>query len=152
MAQTIKTNNKSAVMRVGPKHQITITKDLFNKLQISVGDFLEGVYERGGIFIKPKRLVEVERADAPSLTQKEQKLVGVVRGKIKRIQTNMINSRGLTEQEAVLGVKLGIIDKDQKWWWKEYWQKGEREAEKDIKEGRVKTFNNVNDLIADLNS
>lgn len=40
----------------------------------------------------------------------------------------------------------------QKWFWTEPWQKGEREADEDIKKGRVKTFANVEDLIADLES
>lgn len=44
------------------------------------------------------------------------------------------------------------IEKDQAWFWTEGWQKGEREADEDIKAGRVKRFNNVNDLIADLES
>ncbi len=34
----------------------------------------------------------------------------------------------------------------------EEWQKGEREEEEDIRAGRVKSFNNIHDLIADLES
>lgn len=39
----------------------------------------------------------------------------------------------------------------QKWFWTEEWQEGEREAEQEIKAGDVATFNNLDDLFADLN-
>jgi hypothetical protein len=41
---------------------------------------------------------------------------------------------------------------DQKYFWTKEWQQGEREADEDIKAGRVKKFTNVNDLFADLDS
>jgi hypothetical protein len=41
---------------------------------------------------------------------------------------------------------------DQAWFWTKEWQEGEREAEEDIKNGRVKSFSNVHDLIAELDS
>lgn len=43
-------------------------------------------------------------------------------------------------------------DPDQAWFWTEEWQKGEREAEEDIREGRVKGFDTMEELLADLNS
>ncbi|MBU4350306.1 AbrB/MazE/SpoVT family DNA-binding domain-containing protein [bacterium] len=43
-----------------------------------------------------------------------------------------------------------IIDKAQSWFWTKKWQDAEKEADKDIKAGRVKTFDNVNDLMKDL--
>lgn len=33
------------------------------------------------------------------------------------------------------------IPKDQAWFWTKEWQEGEKEAEEDIKAGRVKKFN-----------
>ena len=82
----------------------------------------------------------------------ETKLTLTVKNKIKKIQTDMINSKGLDDEEAQIAVKIGLLDEDQAWWWKEHWQKGEREAEKDIKEGRVSgPFDNVEDLMKDLN-
>ena len=45
-----------------------------------------------------------------------------------------------------------LIDKSQAYFWTEEWQKGEREADEDIKAGRVKRFATVEELIADLNS
>jgi AbrB family looped-hinge helix DNA binding protein len=43
-----------------------------------------------------------------------------------------------------------IIDKAQSWFWTKKWQDEEKEADKDIEAGKVKTFDNVNDLIKDL--
>jgi AbrB family looped-hinge helix DNA binding protein len=42
------------------------------------------------------------------------------------------------------------IDKDQAWFWTERWQKLEEEAEHDIREGRVKSFDSVEDLIDEM--
>ena len=45
------------------------------------------------------------------------------------------------------------VPKDQEWFWSEEWQKGEREANADMEAGRiVGPFDNVEELIADLNS
>jgi hypothetical protein len=44
------------------------------------------------------------------------------------------------------------VPKDQEWYWTKQWQKWERQAEEDIVAGRVKGFDTVEDLIADLNS
>ena len=38
----------------------------------------------------------------------------------------------------------------QRYFWTKKWQKSERQADKDIKEGKVKEFNSVNELIEDL--
>jgi antitoxin MazE len=43
-----------------------------------------------------------------------------------------------------------IIDKTQSWFWTKKWQKAEREADEDIKAGRVKTFDEVDSLMKDL--
>jgi hypothetical protein len=45
-----------------------------------------------------------------------------------------------------------LIDKSQAYFWTEGWQRGEREAEADIKAGRVQRFQRAADLIADLES
>ena len=44
------------------------------------------------------------------------------------------------------------IDRSQAYFWTKRWQEGERQAEEDIRAGRMKEFNNVDDLIADLES
>ena len=58
----------------------------------------------------------------------------IVRNKITKIQTDQKNSIGLTKKEAQIAVKLGLIDKDQVWYWLEHWQKDERKATNDITE------------------
>lgn len=45
-----------------------------------------------------------------------------------------------------------LIDKDQAYFWSQEWQAGEREAEEDIDEGRVKEFDSVDELLEELNS
>lgn len=40
--------------------------------------------------------------------------------------------------------------KNQAYFWTKRWQEGEREADEDIKAGRVKTFDSVDELIKDL--
>lgn len=44
------------------------------------------------------------------------------------------------------------IAKDQAWFWSSEWQKGEREADNDISNDEVKTFNNAEDAISFLRS
>jgi len=41
--------------------------------------------------------------------------------------------------EIVLRAKV-LVDKNQEWFWSERWQKGEAEAEEDIRKGRVHRF------------
>ncbi len=43
-----------------------------------------------------------------------------------------------------------LIDNDQSWFWTKEWQEEEREADEDIKAGRVKEFDNVEDFIKEL--
>ena len=45
-----------------------------------------------------------------------------------------------------------ITPSEDVWFWSKEWQEKEREADEDIKAGRVKRFKNVEDLIKDLNS
>lgn len=53
------------------------------------------------------------------------------------------------EDEIVIRPVL-IIDKTQSWFWTKKWQKAEREADEDIKAGKVKTFDEVDSLTKDL--
>jgi len=43
-------------------------------------------------------------------------------------------------------------EEDQSWFWTDEWQQRLAEAMSDLKEGRVKEFDSVEELIADLNS
>jgi AbrB family looped-hinge helix DNA binding protein len=53
------------------------------------------------------------------------------------------------EERAVLMPKR-LVDKSQAYFWTKRWQKGEKEASQDIKAGRVKSFDSVDDLIKEL--
>ena len=84
-----------SITRIGPKHQITIPKDVFQALNLEVGDFLEAGIEDNTIVLVPKKL----------------------------------------------------IPKDQAWFWTKEWQKREKQADHDIREGRlVGPFKSVKDF------
>lgn len=42
------------------------------------------------------------------------------------------------------------VDASQSWFWTERWQQMEREADEDIRAGRVRQFDDVEGLLADL--
>ena len=43
-----------------------------------------------------------------------------------------------------------LVDKSQAYFWTEEWQAAEREADEDIRAGRTRTFESVDELLADL--
>ncbi len=47
--------------RISPKHQITIPKEAFEKLQLEVGDFLEVETREEGLLLIPKKLVSKDQ-------------------------------------------------------------------------------------------
>jgi len=55
----------------------------------------------------------------------------------------------IIDDKAIL-VPKKLVDKSQAYFWTRRWQEGEIEAEKDVRAGRVKTFNSAKDLIKDL--
>ena len=124
--------------KMKPKGQITIPKPVRDQLGLSEGDLVEIDVEGGRGIIIPQRVVAA--APAPRLSAKEQRALARATKKIAAVNEDMVNSRGLTEDEAGVAAKAGLIAEDQRWWWLENWQKGEREAERDIRAGRVQTF------------
>jgi len=87
------------VVKIMQRRQVVIPKELFEKLHLEIGDFLE---------------VEL----------KEDKLVYIPKK---------------------------LVDRDQ-WYWSEEGQEAIGEALKDVEEGRVKEFEDVGDLIKELDS
>jgi AbrB family looped-hinge helix DNA binding protein len=135
-----------SVVKIGPKHQITIPKEIFNQLHLEVGGFLDTVVSDGKIIIVPKELTT--KVAIPTLTKDEQQVLTKIKKKINKIQTDLIHSKGLTVKEAEIAAKVGLIDPEQMWWWKEDWQKSEREAENNIAKGEVtEAFQNVGDVM-----
>jgi antitoxin MazE len=53
------------------------------------------------------------------------------------------------DEKAVLMPKK-LVDKSQAYFWTKRWQEEEKEAEEDIKAGRVEMFDSVDELIKDL--
>lgn len=51
---------------------------------------------------------------------------------------------------TVILVPQETIDKEQAWFWQEKWQKLEIEAEEDIRKGRVKSFNSIEELFDEI--
>jgi len=138
-----------ALVKIGPKHQITIPKEVFRALHLEVGEFLEIKVENGNARLIPKKLID--KKPLPNLSAKEQRLLESAKKKIKAIQDDLKNSKGLTRAEAEIAAKAGLIDPEQMYWWLESWQEGEREAQRDIEAGRVSpAFDNADDAIAFL--
>jgi antitoxin MazE len=56
----------------------------------------------------------------------------------------------MVEDDKAILLPKKIVDKSQAYFWTKEWQEAEREASEDIKAGRVKKFDNVEELLADL--
>ncbi|MBI2502241.1 MAG: AbrB/MazE/SpoVT family DNA-binding domain-containing protein [Candidatus Latescibacteria bacterium] len=134
--------------KISTKHQVTIPKEVFEELRLKVGDLLEVVADKGRVNLIPQRVVA--QAPAVRLSKKEQTLLLSARQKIAAINKDMINSTGLTPEEADVAAKARLIDPDQKYWWLEEWQQGEREVERNYKEGNFKVFDNAKDFLKSL--
>lgn len=124
-----------SVIKVRPRRQVTIPKEIFNKLHLEEGDFIEAKAEDQKIVLVPKKLVT--KTDIIPLNKEEQRILKKAKTKIEKIKADMLHSKGLSEEEIGVAVKVGIIDRDQAWWWTEEWQKGERETQKEINEGKL---------------
>lgn len=135
--------------RITTKHQVTIPKNVFEELKLSVGDHVEVIATDGRVIMTPHRMVPKD--PAVRLSEQEQETLVIARKKIKAIQDDMINSTGLNRAEADVAAKVGLIATDQRWWWLESWQEGEREAEKDERDGNTSgPFETADELIAHL--
>lgn len=143
--------NAMPFVKIGPKHQITIPKQIFSSLQLKAGDIIELMIQGGRAVLVPKQITE--KPPVPKLSEREQALLNSAKVKIAAINKGMLDSNGLTQAEADVAAKVGLIDPEQKWWWTEEWQKGERQAEADIKAGRISgPFESAAELIQDLES
>lgn len=137
-------------VRVGPKHQVTIPKEVFESLNLDVGDFLDATAEGGRIVLAPKRLAA--KAPARRFSPAEQKILVRAKTKVERIQKDLLHAKGLTNEEARVAAKAGVIDPEQTYWWTEAWQQGERAAEADLRAGRIKTFATREEFLRELNA
>lgn len=140
-----------SVVRIRPRRQVTIPKEVFEKLHLEVGDFVETKAEGGKIIMIPKKLAP--KGEVVPLTEEEQKMLLRAKEKIESIQRDILRSQGLSQEEIEVAVKVGLIPRDQAWWWTEEWQKGERAAEREIREGKVRgPFENIEEFKSWLKS
>jgi len=59
--------------------------------------------------------------------------------------------RVMIEDSRVVLIPESAIDPDQAWFWTEEWQEGEREADEDIRAGRVYgPFDTAEEMMADM--
>src|SRR2546428_9332135 len=119
-----------STVRIGPNRQVTIPDDVLEKLELGAGDTLEAEVREGKLVLTPK--------SAGAVALEDRKLLQQAKRKIARIRNDMARSRGLTPAEADLAARAGLIQKDQRWWWTEAWQSGERQAGRDLKTGRTR--------------
>lgn len=62
----------------------------------------------------------------------------------------MTSRSGISRSYLGIEIPKKLVDKSQAYFWTRKWQEGERAADEDIKAGRVKTFDSVDELIKDL--
>lgn len=56
----------------------------------------------------------------------------------------------MVEGDRAMLLPKKLIDKSQAYFWTKEWQEAEKEANEDIKAGRIKTFDTVEELLKDL--
>jgi AbrB family looped-hinge helix DNA binding protein len=86
-------------------------------------------------------LVQIRKKAQITLPASVRQKLGIEEGDFVDVQVK--------DGDIVLKV-MKLVSKEQSWFWTERWQSGEREAEKDIRNGRVHQFENSDDAIAFL--
>ena len=84
---------------------------------------------------------KVTRHGQITLPASMRKQLGIEEGDLGEIE--------VVGETAVL-VPKKLVDKSQAYFWTAQWQQAEKEAEDDIKAGRVRTFDSVDELLEDL--
>ena len=88
-------------------------------------------------------LIQVRKKAQLTLPLSVRQKLGVEEGDYMDVQVR--------DGEIVLRVKK-LVDKDQAWFWTKRWQQGEKEAEEDIRAGRVHGFPDAKLAVAHLHS
>ena len=84
---------------------------------------------------------KITRHGQVTLPASVRKQLGIEEGDLVEIEV---------EDERAVLVPKKLVDKSQAYFWTKRWQDAEREADEDIKAGRVKAFDSVDELIKDL--
>ena len=86
-------------------------------------------------------LIQLRKKAQLTLPQSVREKLGLEEGDLMDVQVR--------NGEIVLKVKK-LIDKEQAWFWSTRWQQGEKEAEDDIRNGRVQSFPDAKSAMAEL--
>jgi AbrB family looped-hinge helix DNA binding protein len=86
-------------------------------------------------------LIQIRKKAQLTLPLSVRRKLGIEEGDFVDVQVR--------DREIVLKVKK-LIDKEQAWFWTKRWQEGEKEAEADIKAGRVYAFNDADSAVTAL--
>ena len=73
-----------------------------------------------------------------------------IREKVKLKEGDLIDFA--VKDGCIIIVPKKVIDANQEWFWTTEWQKKEREADEELEKGEYEEFDNVEDLIRDLQS
>jgi AbrB family looped-hinge helix DNA binding protein len=84
---------------------------------------------------------KVTRNGQITLPAPVRKRLGIEEGDLVEIE--------VIDEKAVL-VPKRLVDKSQAYFWTKKWQESEKDADMDIKAGRVKVFDSAEELIKDL--
>ena len=84
---------------------------------------------------------KVTRSGQITIPATVRKSLGIEEGDLIEIE--------IVDDKAVL-VPKKLIDKSQAYFWTKKWQEGEKQADEDIKAGRVKVFDSVEASMKDL--
>jgi len=86
-------------------------------------------------------LIQVRKKAQVTLPQSVRQALNIEEGDFLDVRVN--------DGEIVLRVKK-LVDKEQAWFWTKRWQEGEREAEEDIRAGRIHRLDTAKEAIAFL--
>jgi len=88
-----------------------------------------------------EELVKVRQKGQLTLPLSMRKKLGITEGSV--VMSKIVD-------DTIVLIPQDMVDRDQAWFWKDRWQKLEAEADRDISEGRTKTFETVEDLYHEI--
>jgi AbrB family looped-hinge helix DNA binding protein len=90
-----------------------------------------------------EQLVKVTRCGQVTIPASLRQVIGIEVGDYVQLRV---------EGDYIVLTPKKLIDKSQAYFWTKEWQAAEREAEEDIRNGRVAEFDTLEDLFKDLDS
>ena len=76
--------------------------------------------------------------------------LGLVKGRIPLEDGDVLQV--MIEDGKIVLVPMKLVPAEQAWFWTTKWQEAERQAQADIKAGRAKAFQSVDELLEELDS